>query len=336
MKAVIKECPWLQSYLDSLTEDITLTSEQENSLHPHLDIIHRKAQVHVFVLDRKKFLGHARKQEFTRNILKDDQKYWEVTMDKHKMGLSCTKSCEFRDLTLLQMVYPYKLLEENIDDRFIHRNEDSVSICGIECKTYKCYHRSIMKSSTRTVGQALQCQGKDDDFLLDGIDSKFSCFWDSNEHCTLCLRKGLEFTKSAINVDPFDQSIMFSDSIFDRNRWDECNYFGVRVVSILFILVAKKTTLEAEMVKLSENQQSILMALIIAFHLSVNEEPELTTVLDDMIIVVFYLTSLNELTSAQSETIIQFIDFYECEIFGIKRTWSENLRPILLSNLSST
>ena len=40
----------------------------------------------------------------------------------------------------------------------------------------------------------------------------------------------------------------------------------------------------------------------------------------------------DELSATQSETIIQFIDVYECEICGWKTSeWSENLRPTLLS-----
>ena len=54
-----------------------------------------------------------------------------------------------------------------------------------------------------------------------------------------------------------------------------------------------------------------------------------------MITAVFHLTSLDELSAAQSETIIQFIDMYEFEIYGWKTAeWSENLRPTLLRLIS--
>ena len=83
---------------------------------------------------------------------------------------------------------------------------------------------------------------------------------------------------------------------------------------------------------MSEEIQSLARALITAFNRASIDASEENIVIDDAISCVFYASSLDELSAEHSEMIIQIIDVFECNIYGLDTTeWSEKLRPLLSS-----
>ena len=83
---------------------------------------------------------------------------------------------------------------------------------------------------------------------------------------------------------------------------------------------------------MSEEIQSLARALITAFNRASIDASEENIVIDDAISCVSYASSLDELSAEQSEMIIQIIDVFECNIYGLDTTeWSEKLRPLLSS-----
>ena len=244
-------------------------------------------------------------------------------MDTSKMGLSCSRECNI----VGSFVYPYELLEIYIPANLISRHGNSVHICGEECLTMVCYKRDIPPLSEKTVRKALECHGKDDSFLIDG---NFSCYWDSSEHCTLCLRNSIPYDISIMDVDARDKSITFNSPFFDRIAWKECDYLGVKLSTLFVELALKNSLLAVELEEMAEKKQSLVLALLVAFNAASIDATEENAVINDAISSVFHSSSLDELSAEQTETIIQIIDTYECQIYGWETSeWSEKLRPLL-------
>ena len=88
---------------------------------------------------------------------------------------------------------------------------------------------------------------------------------------------------------------------------------------------------------MSEEKQSLARALLTAFKMASIDASEENIVIDDAISCVSYASSLDELSAEQSEMIIQIIDVFECNIYGLVTTeWSEKLRPLLSSITSDS
>ena len=334
MKSAIINSPWIQQYLSRLPRKKKFTDDELDGSHPYREAIHRKVDTSGEDMERN--LGRAREfpKEYIRKLNPTDQKKSEINMNEPKLGLSCSPSCHSHDYSAGSFVYPYKLLSDHIGDSLISRHENSVSVCGRQCSTYKCYNRNVTPSQTKTVRNAFECHGKDDSFL---IDNYFSCYWDSTEHCTLCLRESVEFDISSMKIE-VDQSIIFGSSIFDRIPWTVCDdYLGVKISSIFFELAQKNKSLESELLKTPVEIQALVGALLTAFNRASIDSTEENIVINDAISCVFYAISLDKLSAEQSEIIIQIIDKYECEIYGLETTeWSEKLRPLLSSIISDS
>jgi hypothetical protein len=247
MKSVIENSPWIQQFITSLSQPMELTEDELNKNHPYRTTIHRKAV--IYDEDIKESLGHAttNPSEFVKSTESNDHKTWAVNMNVPNMGLSCSKTCDSYKYTVGSFVYPYELLARHIPDNLISRYGNSVTICGEPCITYGCYNRNVMPLQTKTVREAIENHGKDDAFL---IDDNFSCYWNSTEHCTLSLTKSIKWDRSNMKVDPRDQSITFSSSLFDRNPWTVCNYIGVKLSTIFLELAEKNESLESVLEKI--------------------------------------------------------------------------------------
>ena len=327
MKSVIGNSPWMQDIIPSLSRPRQLSDGELDQNHRHITTIHRKAE--ICDGDMKRSLGRARSnpREFNKTTESNDRQTWAVDMDTSKMGLSCSRECNSHNYVVGSFVYPYELLEINIPANLISRHGNSVYICGEECLTMVCYKRDIPPLTEKTVRKALECHGKDDSFLIDG---NFSCYWDSSEHCTLCLRNSIPYDISIMDVDARDKSITFNSPFFDRIAWKECDYLGVKLSTLFVELALKNSLLAVELEKMAEKKQSLVLALLVAFNAASIDATEENAVINDAISSVFHSSSLDELSAEQTETIIQIIDMYEGQIYGWETSeWSEKLRPFL-------
>lgn len=309
---------WIQQYIESLPKNEKLTEEELNKNHPYRKTIHRKVYSSM-----KKYLGHIKTSpnEFTKTII---TKTWAINMDTPNMGLSCSGTCDYLKGSF---IYPYELLAHHIPESLISRDEDNVLICGEYCLIFGCYNRDVMSLQTKTVGEALECYGKDDSFL---IDDNFSCYWKTKDYCILCLRKSIDFDTSNMKTQPKDQSIMLSSLIFDTDPWTKCtNSIGVKLPTIIFDLVERNEMLQDVLDKMPEEKRTIIQILMTAFKSASIDDIEENIIINDAITSVFYASSFNELNV---EIIIQIIDKYECAVYGYDSSeWNEKLRPLLKS-----
>ena len=343
MMCALGKPEWLQDYINSIIEARQLEENELTKIHPFCATIHRKAATSATTDEEtKRNLGRARKNpaEYIRIAVKDYPCKWNVNMNKKKMGLSCTKNCAFHNYISFAHVYPFDLLNANISG-LVTKDGCKVDIAGCPCRTYKCYSRSISTLSSRTVKDALDCCGKHDSFLINE-GSKFSCYWDTNEHCTLCLK---DITLIDTSKPPSDLSyaifdnltneIVFGESIFDRSAWTECNYLGVKVTDVIISSAQKGEMLDDATGKMDDKQAAVINALDQAFYAAPHDAGEENRTINALISTVFQLTSLSDLTAEQSYLIIQIIDKYEHEIYGWDTTeWFGKLRPLLVSIIS--
>ena len=326
MKSVIGNSPWIHDFISSLPQPRQLTDSELDKNHPHSTIIHRKAEICDEDMRRSLGCATSRPREFNKTTESNDIRTWAINMDTSKMGLSCSRECNSHNYVAGSFLYPYELLEKNIPANLISRHDNSVYICGEKCLTFACYNRDIPLSE-KTVRTALECHGKDDSFL---IDNNFSCYWDTSEHCTLCLRKNIPYDTSIFNFDPRDQSMTFKSPFFDRNAWKQCDYIGVKLPDLFLELILKNIFLSFELEKMSEEKQSVLRLLLVAFNFASIDAIEENAVINDIILNVFHSSSLNELSTEQTEIIIEIIDMYEDQIYGYDSSdWNVNLRPFL-------
>ena len=133
-----------------------------------------------------------------------------------------------------------------------------------------------------------------------------------------------------MDVDAKDKSITFNSPFFDRIAWKECDYLGVKLSTLFIELAVKNSSLAIELEKMAEKKQSLIQALLVAFNIASIDATEENAVINDAILNVFHSSSLDELSAEQTETIIQIIDLYQCQIYGWETSeWSEKLRPFL-------
>ena len=122
----------------------------------------------------------------------------------------------------------------------------------------------------------------------------------------------------------------FKSPFFDRTPWKQCEYLGVKLPDIFLELALKNTFLSSELEKMSEEKQSVLRLLLVAFNFASIDAIEENAVINDIILNVFHSSSLNELSTEQTEIIIEIIDMYEGQIYGYDSSdWNVNLRPFL-------
>jgi len=332
-KRFIESSPILTAYINSLTNSRDLVSDELGRSHPYSHEIHRKSQ--IVASDCKYNLGLARSSP-KEYIMEDDG---SVHMNQLQIGMSCSKSCVSKDFTLGQFVYPFDILKP-ILGTLISRCGDDVAIGRRECITFKCFHRIVNRTvnhGVRTVRDALSHHGKDDAFLIDNsIDCKFSFYWDSSDHCTLCLRNPIVFSDedAAQMMKGGRESIVFNDIIFRRSEWIKCEYLGVKLPDIYFhsVFEDKKWVVANIPKKIEAMEDKKLQLLIRAFltAFDVSCQPDDNSKINETLLYMIGLTSFDELNSEHSKVIVKIIDLFESEIFGGKSSeWSDNLRPTL-------
>ena len=327
MKTAFETCQWRKNYLDALPTPKILTVEEMDRSHPYREIIHRKSQILNGDMTINLGLARLKPTEFYQSD-DSDQNTWGINMDGFQIGLSSSSDCDSHGFVANSYVYPYDLLKLYLGD-LITRSNDSVAIGIRKCTTYKCFSRKI-PASERTVREAFNCHGKHNDFILDG---KFSCYWDSNQHCTLCLRESTTFLYTdTTNKFESDGSFIFDNAHFHRNEWTVCaNYLGVKVPDIYFLLAEKKIPLDDALTKMEKFQRSLVTALLQAFANPLAETLEHNSELNTQIVKVFNLSSFDNLSGEDSTIIIRIIDLYEFQLYGWETSeWSELLRPALL------
>jgi len=320
---------WIDAYLSSLESSMTLTDDDLSLCHPLHGTFHRKAPQGQ-ILD----IGKARVMEYNGKFNKET-KNWSINMNGLKKGMSCSRSCHNHNFAR-GGVYPIELIESNLPAESVVRENELVFINGVECEVIRCYCREItqLKESNITVGEALNKHGKDDLLLIEpeinGNKCSFSCYWDSKEHATICLRE--EMTVGYRSRD-IKGTLTFAD--FNIKSWTLCEkYLGVRVSTLVLQMAMEGRNFHDSISDFDKDVKFVLNALMTSFFMVSIEAFDESSGIDDSISTLYEAKSLDILTTDQKKNICDTIDKYESEIFDWETIeWSTVLRPLYFEGL---
>ena len=334
-----QETQWLYEYLDTFpTTSSVLDEDDKNSIHPLHSIIHRKAQHYQgsYEIPDKKDLGRAKRnpREYNKVGTKGTLD-WKVNMDGLHIGMSCNSCCDVQNFCKKLSVFPYNLLERNLPEGTISNLGDVVIFQGIQLPVIRCFNREIVSSQTQiTVRDALNQHGKNDDLLLEhgGEQESFSCYWDTKQHATICLRK--EIVVSARSFES-DGSLIFGNELFNRDVWNLCDdYFAVKIPKKLLEIASGGDDFNDAISLFDSNTQCIFLALIQAFFVACIDDVNENVMIDDSISTLYIAKTLDKLTFQQKSDICDIIDKYEYEIFGWDSTeWLTIQRPAIVKQV---
>ena len=179
---------------------------------------------------------------------------------------------------------------------------------------------------------ALECCGKDDEYLIDkNPNGHFSCYADTSQHITLCLRRKIEQPSSGFEFQNQNSKIQFNTELFNFLAWEICDNadgIQVRVPTAFVTIMARGDDVEELIDTLSFELQDVVRALSRA-HIVESDEK-----LHHVNSAITLCLRVNNLYDIPVETLMEInniINTHQDFIYGYDSTfWINTLEPKLI------